>query len=251
MFRRILWAVLVAAASLRHVDAQALTPPPAACAAPAELTASDIGLPHVAAALKAGKQLDVFAIGSATMQGPRGEPEGSIPSYMTGQLRAAYPGLDIHLTVRGSRGLTAADMLAIMKREIVAGHFQLVLWQTATVEAVRGLPPEELLATLGDGATLVREAGADLVLVDPQYSRFLRANANLDPYFDVMRQAADEPGVSLFHRFDLMKYWVDADQIDLERAGKAERQKVADTLHECVGHALAAFIVQGADKPAP
>ena len=64
-----------------------------------------------------------------------------------------------------------------------------------------------LLDVLHAGADMVRDAGGDLVLIDPQFSRFLRANTDLDPYEGVLQQVATMPGVALFHRFDLMRAW--------------------------------------------
>jgi hypothetical protein len=238
--------------------AQIVTPPaataaaaPAACAAPGDLLSIDIKLPHVAAALKAGKDLDILAVGSATMLGPRGGTEGSFPYRMAQTLRTAVPGANIRLTVHSGRGLTAADMLSTITAELGRHPYQLVLWQTATVEAVRNLPPDDFLQTLSEGARRAQAAHADLILIDPQFSRFLHANANLDPYQQTLQQATGLPGVALFHRFDLMRHWVSAGQIDLERAGRSERQKTADLLHECLGRALAHVILQGADIPAP
>ena len=59
-----------------------------------------------------------------------------------------------------------------------------MLWQTGTVEAVQGLRPDVLRGVLQDGADAAEDAHADLVLIDPQFSRFLRANADLEPVRD-------------------------------------------------------------------
>ena len=75
---------------------------------------------------------------------------------------------------------------------------------------MKGLPVDALSDTLAAGIERVAAAGSDLVLVDPQYSRFLRANADLEPYQRALEQAAAEPDVSLFRRFDLMHAWVEA-----------------------------------------
>ena len=122
-----------------------------------------------------------------------------------------------------------------------------MLWQTGTVEAVRGLRPDGLLELLHTGADLVRSAGGDLVLIDPQFSRFLRANTDVDAYLGVMQQVATMPGVSLFRRFDLMRAWANDGGIDLERAPKAERDKALDQLNGCLGQALARFVLSGVD----
>ena len=102
----------------------------AECAAPADILTSDEKLPEVAQALKSGHRLDVLAVGSATMLGPRGATDESFPYRMAHFLRAAVPGADINVTVHGGRGLTAADMLGTMRKELASHRYDLVLWQT-------------------------------------------------------------------------------------------------------------------------
>ncbi len=122
-----------------------------------------------------------------------------------------------------------------------------MLWQTGTVEAVRGLQPDGLLDILHTGADHVRDAGGDLVLIDPQFSRFLRANTDLDPYENVMQQVATTPGVVLFRRFDLMRAWANDGRLDLEHAPKSRARQALDELNGCLGKALAHFVLSGAD----
>ena len=222
-----------------------------ACAAPSNVTAPNTGLQHVENVLRVRGTLDILAVGSATMLGPRGGAEGSYPDRMVALLRAAFPTTEIRLTVHGGRGLTAAEMLVTLRTELSQRPYQLVLWQTATVEAIRNLPAAELAQTLADGAALVRTAGANLVVIDPQYSRFLRANANLDPYLQAVSQTGSLADVAVFGRYRLMKYWAETGQIDLEGASKSERQTIADVLHDCLARALAQFIVQGVSAAPP
>ncbi len=56
------------------------------------------------------------------------------------------------------------------------------------------VPMGSFYQTLSDGAAAVTTAGADLVLVDPQYSRFLRANADVDSYAQALQQTAAGQG---------------------------------------------------------
>src|SRR5262249_25121387 len=151
------------------------------------------------------------------------------------------------LTVRGGRGMTAEDMLPLIEAALKQHPYPLVLWQTGTVEAVRGLQPDGLLDVLHTGAERIRSAGGDLVLIDPQFSRFLRANTDLDPRETVMQQVATMPGVALFRRFDLMRTWANDGQIDLERSPKADREKVLEALNDCLGKALARFVLSGVE----
>lgn len=234
-----------------------------------------VPLPEVARALQPGRTLNVLAIGSATMFGPEaslapgtitsqslgdGAPvtvaetrifskeasERAFPRQMVQNLKALVPGADVQITVRGGRGLLATDMLALMRTELASGTFQLVIWQTGTVEAVRNLPPGEFGQTLSDGVEIAQAAHADMVLIDPQYSRFLQTNSNLDPYIQALQQVASLPGVVLFRRFDLMRNWANDGHIDLERTARVDRQRVIEALHACLGRHLARLVLDTA-----
>jgi hypothetical protein len=162
-------------------------------------------------------------------------------------LQAARPQINFKLTVRGGRGMTAADMLVPLQAAMQDESFSLVLWQTGTVEALRGLPPEGLRTALRTGIERVRAAGGDVVLIGAQFSRMLQANSDLDPYQSALRQAATTPGVALFNRFELTRYWAINGTIDLERTPKEDRNKTLDVLNTCLGQTLAQFVLSSAD----
>jgi hypothetical protein len=226
------------------------------CGAPAEFTTTDAPLAQLATAIAAGGPVPVLAVGSATTVGSvssstglptSAAPGASFPWHMVRALEAALPDVKFTLTVRGGRGMTAEDMLKLIEAALKEQRFALVLWQTGTVEAVRGLRPDGVLDVLHSGAERIREAGGDLVLIDPQFSRFLRANTDLDPYENILQQVATMPGAALFHRFDLMRAWANDGRIDLEHTQKADRDKALDELNQCLGKALARFVLSGVD----
>jgi acyl-CoA thioesterase I len=243
------------------------------CHAPDETAGAVAALPKVTTVLQSGAVLDVLAVGSATMFGPDASlspgtitsqslggsyapspaklftgpaSDRAFPLQMVKALQSAVPGLEVKMTVRGGRSLLATDMLGLIRAELAAHHYDLVVWQTGTVEAVRNVPPGEFGQTLSEGAEAVTAAGANLVLVDPQFSRFLQTNSNLEPYEQGLQQAAAMPGVVLFHRYDLMRGWVNDSQIDLERTPRSDRQKVIETLHACLGKHLARLVLDSA-----
>lgn len=245
MLKRRVIAATLSLALLRGLPAMGAVP---ACPAMPDTMAPEASagmMPRVAAALKTGR-LDVLAVGSATVLGARGRAEGSFPDRMVQELRAAAPGVDIELTVQGERGLTATAMLALLQKELAEKSYTLVVWQTGTVEAVRGLPAEEFARTLDAGAEAARAAGADLVLVDPQYSRVLQDHITLEPYRDTMQRAARRHAAVLFNRFDLIRQWVEAGQLDLETTAKPDRPKMAERLNACLGQALAQTVLRAA-----
>ena len=126
---------------------------PAACPPAPDDAADDLGpLPHLAAALKSGTTLEILAVGSATMFPPGAvvAPEaarrapGAAPAQpsQTGfpwqaarALQTAIHGLTVEVTFIGRRGVTAADMLLLVRQELPHKPYRLVLWQTGTVEA--------------------------------------------------------------------------------------------------------------------
>ena len=207
---------------------------------------------HLAGAIASGKPVNVLAVGSATTVGEAGNAgrDASFPYRMLERLQAARPKVIFDLTVRGRRGLTAADMLPLIQAAFAERQYSLVLWQTGTVEAVRGIPPDNMLGALQEGIEGIQDAGADVILIDPQFSRFLRANADLDPYEAVLQQSATMPGVVLFRRYDLMQQWVTDGEIDLERARKPDRERTMALLNTCLGEALARFVLNGLNPPA-
>ena len=226
------------------------------CGAPAEFTTTDAPLGQLASAIAAGGPVAVLAVGSATTVGSvssstglptSAAPGAAFPWHMIRALEAALPKVSFTLTVRGGRGMTAEEMLPLIEAALKQQHYPLVLWQTGTVEAVRGLRPDGVLDVLHTGAERIREAGGDLVLIDPQFSRFLRANTDLDPYEGILQQVATMPGAALFHRFDLMRAWANDGRIDLEHTQKADRDKALDELNQCLGKALARFVLNGVD----
>jgi hypothetical protein len=208
-----------------------------------------VEMPHLAAALQPGGMLALLAIGTVNAPEPAAGATPAAPSGLPWQvaraLEAAVHGLHVSVTALGGHGLTAGQMLDRLRAELPRKAYRLVLWQTGTVEAVGDMPPEDFYQSLADGAAAAQAAGADLVLIDPQYSRFLEGNANLAPYFQALQAAGTLPGVMLFHRFDTMHDWVAAGTFDLEHTARADRPAVAARLHACLARVLAKMLVAG------
>jgi len=223
------------------------------CSAPDEFVTADESFDDLGAAIAKGGPVAILAVGSATTVGSvnrSGQPTSAtetFPDAMLHALQKALPDVKFTLNVQGERGMTAEAMLPLIRSALQQQHYALVIWQTGTVEAVRGLRPDGMQDVLHDGVQLVRDAGGDVVLIDPQFSRFLRANTDLDAYEGVMQEVATMPGVVLFRRFDLMHAWASDGRVDLEYTPAAERAKALDLLNRCLGQSLARFILSGVD----
>jgi hypothetical protein len=243
------WAIFLAVLSLVFGADPVWAAGDDVCPLQAEFTTPGKPLEHLAAAIRQPGPIEILAVGSATMVGQDGGGGRSFPFRMAEELRGLLPGREIHLTLRGARSMPAPDMLKLMDAELAQTRFALVLWQTGAVEAAHSMNAEALRATVDAGAGSVRAAHADLVLIDLQYSRYWHTRASLDSYEEVLRDIAEAPDVALFRRYDLMRQWAENGGIDLERTRKAEQEKAVDTLHACLGDALARFVAEGAGIP--
>jgi len=209
----------------------------APCPAAPEPDAAD-QLPLLRPALKPAGQLDVLVIGSSLASAKDAANTGYV-GEMAHALEASVHGLHVSLTFDGRHFMRAADMLGVLSADVARHHYGLVLWQTGTADAVGDEPAGDFFQALSDGAVAAASAGAALVLIDPQYSRFLEANADLGPYLSSMQAVASTSGALLFDRYALMRDWSEAGAIDLESAAPAARPAVAARLHACLGQALA------------
>lgn len=216
-----------------------------ACGAPAELLEAAAPLPATARAVQAGR-LRLLVVGTASAFGPgTSSPAASWPAQLEAWLVRRFPGLAVELRVRGGRGLAAGETAALIAAEMSGFRPHLVIWQTGTVEAVRGIELDLVTHAMDEAVAKVLAAGADLVLMDQQFSRFLRANANVDPYREQIRLVAAAHGVPVLRRYELMHFWVESDRVDLERAPREQRVAVADRLNACLGEALGKLIRSG------
>ncbi|GIX11658.1 hypothetical protein [Elioraea sp.] len=241
MRRRAAWLALVLAA------APAAAAVADRCAAPAEFRTAAGPLRNAAAAIAASGRLEILVLGSgSTTLGGTSAVANLYPAQMQAALAPLLAGVELRVTTRGGRGLSAADMLKLLREALRQDRPRLVIWQTGTVDAVRGLDPDVFLATIAAGAGEAAEAKADVVLMDMQFSRAGRATVNFGPYRDAMQTlAATAENVVLFRRYELMRHWAEEGRIDLERAPRADWAKEADRLHACLGKVLAATIAEG------
>ena len=217
----------------------------AVCDAPSDLLLANAALPATARAGSNG-MLRILVVGGASVLGPgTSGPAAAWPARLEALIRARNPNLKLEVVTRGARGLTTAETVDIIGAEMVRAPPNLVLWQAGTAEAVRGLDVDEMVEALNNGLTRAISGGADAVLMDQQFSRFLRANANVDAYRDALRLAAAAHGVPVLRRWDLMRHWADTDQVDVERAGRQERTAMTDKLNDCLARAMQALLRDG------
>jgi len=121
----------------------------------------------------------------------------------------------------------------------------LVIWETGTMEAVRGTDIDEFRETLRAGIEELRSAGIETVLMNMQFSRDSEAVIHFEPYLAAMSQLADASDVPLFRRHGMMRHWAESGFLDLRVTDTDQRRRVAVKLYDCIGRAMADFVMRG------
>jgi hypothetical protein len=119
-----------------------------------------------------------------------------------------------------------------------------VVWQAGTADAIAGVETEDFRSSLEDGVDKIQAAGADVVLVNMQYSPRTASMLDVSAYADVMRLVAQQRNALLFDRLAIMQYWNDIGTFDLYAA--TTKYDMARRVHECIGWTLALQIINSA-----
>jgi lysophospholipase L1-like esterase len=75
---------------------------------------------------------------------------------------------------------------------------------------LRSVPLKRFVQQTRDGIVAMRQAGIDVMLMEPQDCAVLRDHPGSLAYRDALRQLAADMGVPLVRRYDLMHAWLAA-----------------------------------------
>lgn len=215
------------------------------CAVPDSLIASDHELTHVKQQIKERRRLDISVLGtgSSTLPGPDGA-QFAYPARLEEALKQRLPGTAVRVTTHIQPRQTTAEMVTGLQNILSEDKPSLVIWQAGTFDAMSGVEPDAFSASLVAGITAINAAGADVNLLDMQYSPRTASMLNVTAYADVMRWVAQEHGALLFDRLAIMRYWNEEGTFDLYAATK--KYDMARRVHNCIGKALAFQIINAA-----
>ena len=180
--------------------------PAAACNAPADLIRLVNPLRRVAQRLAGGQPMKIVAIGSSSTAGAgASSPAMTYPSRLEVELKPLFPRTTSRSQSRRQRR-GSADMLARFETDVIAEKPDLVLWQVGTNSVLRdhALREQRRCARASAAASA---AGADVVLIDPQYAPKVIAKPDADGMVELIAQTAKRNNVDLFQRFAMMRHW--------------------------------------------
>jgi len=202
-------------------------------------------LVNTAEALRTGKAFVVVALGSSSTQGfGSTSPEKSYPAQLAAILQKRFPGKTITVINKGVGGDTIDKMLARLPNDVLALKPNLVIWQTGTNDAIRGVNPERFRTLLDLGVRQIKSRGIDLILMTPQYAPKLTGAPHYDAYRDLMHVVAARRGVTVFRRFNLSKSWSEISKVPMTTN---DGLHPTDAAYRCTALLLADHIAKQSD----
>ena len=216
------------------------------CHQPTGVPNSTGSLPHVAAKLAAGKPVVIVAFGSSSTQGyGSSSPEFTYPSRLAAQLRRQYPSVDISVLNRGKGGEDAPEMMRRLQTEVIDVHPDMVIWQVGTNAVLRNLDPSETAKQVEDGVARIQANGADVVLVDPQYSpRVTERPESARGMVKLLGRIAALRHVGIFPRFEVMRDWHERQAIPIDDFVIADGLHMNDWGYACFAQLLGDDIIR-------
>ncbi len=203
-------------------------------------------LPRVARKLAAGEPVVIIAFGSSSTQGYGvTSPEFTYPNRLAKQLRRQYPTADITIINQGKGGEDAPEMVRRLQTEVIDMKPDLVIWQVGTNAVLRNLDPAETALMVEDGVARIQATGADLVLVDPQYSPQVNARAeSASRMIRLLGKVAELRHVGIFPRFEVMREWHEQQALPIESFVIADGLHMNDWGYACFAQLLGDDIIK-------
>ena len=215
------------------------------CEIPGYLLFGNNELKHVAEAVEKDRRLTIAVVGtgSSILAGPDG-PRSAYPARLEAALKQRLPSVAVKVVTLVRTRMSAEDLARGMAKLLVDEKPDLVIWQTGTLDAIRRIEPDDFRAALDEGVETLHKGGADVILMNMQYSPRTDIMVALGPYADNMRVVAQQHEIPLFDRLAIMRHWSDSGAFDLYAAGKDN--VLAQRVHDCIGRAIASMIIDAA-----
>ena len=223
----------------------ALAAEPQKCEIPGYFLFGNNELKRVAEAVANDRRLTIAVVGTASsaLAGPNGPPS-AYPARLEAALKQRLPSVAVKVVTLVRTRMTADDLAKGMEKLLVDEKPDLVIWQTGTLDAIRRIEPDDFRTALDDGVETLHNGGADVILMNMQYSPRTDIMVPLGPYADNMRVVAQQHEIPLFDRLAIMRHWSDIGAFDLYAAGKDN--VLAHKVHDCIGRAIASMIIDAA-----
>jgi lysophospholipase L1-like esterase len=188
----------------------------------------------------------IIAFGSSSTAGyGTSAPEFTYPNRLADQLRRKYPTADITVVNRGRGGEDAPEMMKRLQTEVIDMKPDLVIWQVGTNAVLRNLDPGETAQMVQDGVGRIQTAGADVVLVDLQYSpRVIEHPEGATRMVKLLSRIAQLRHIGVFPRFEVMRQWHENQSLPIDNFVIADGLHMNDWGYACFAQLLGDDIIR-------
>ena len=171
----------------------------------------------------------------------KGNYFGEIGLLGGGKRTATCSALD-HVEVVRISSEDFKQMLERFPTDVLPEDPVLVIWETGTTDAVRGVGVDDFAATLQTGIDKLEAHGVDIMLVDMQFSHSTATVIDFERYLNTLHRVGDVNDVNVFPRFEMMRYWSEQNVFNFDGVAKDERAGLAARVYECLAGKLAEAI---------
>ncbi len=236
---------IAALAAVLYLAGAASAGEPQPCSIPGYLLFGSNELKRVATAVTKDRRLTIAVVGtgSSALAGPDGR-NSAYPARLEAALSKRLPAVAVNVVTLVRSRQTAEDLAKGMDKLLVDEKPDLVIWQTGTIDAIRRIDVDRFRAALEEGLEALHKGGADVILMNMQYSPRTEIMVALGSYADNMRVVAQQHEIPLFDRLGIMRHWSDVGAFDLYATGKDNM--LAQRVHDCIGRGIASLIIEAA-----
>lgn len=215
------------------------------CKAPKDIVHLDEGLPQLALRIAQKEAVTIVAFGSSSTAGAGATSvDATYPARLEAELKLAFPNVPIRVINRGIGGEDAREMLERLDKDVAAAKPDLIVWQLGTNALLRSNGVDREQPLILEGIKRMRAAGADVVLMDPQYAPKVLKDPDAEPMVNLISDIADAQHVNVFRRFALMRYWRETSGVPFEMFLSPDLLHMNDFSYACTAHYLGAAIAE-------
>ena len=213
------------------------------CDVPDNLVETFARLPRVGLSVKRDHKLEIVVLSAAPKLSGEASSLKSYPYYLESELRERLKGTDVHVFAQSEPRKTILEIARDLPHLLSERQPVLVIWQTGTVEAMRGIDPDGYGRALDSSVAALQNGGADVVLINQQFSPRTDFMFDGGPYTENMRWVSQTRDIPLFNRYEVMKYWGETGTFDLTAL---KNDGTYEKVHRCIGRLIADLVMRAA-----
>jgi acyl-CoA thioesterase-1 len=206
-------------------------------------------LSRLTARIARGEPIKIVAFGSSSTAGTGASTAAATyPSQLQAELQQLFPQSEITVLNKGVPGEQVQQMTKRFRRDVLDERPDLLIWQTGTNSALAHSDLGNYVDGLAHGVDKARAAGIDVVLMTPQLSPRFEAAPQRDAYLDYITRLASFRHVPVIRRYEMMKYWLDSQQMTEAEMIAADGLHQTDRSYRCLGLAAARIVAAGVNR---